>query len=190
MKIIKFLTKCNAVSLMTSITESRKLQLQNKKQNFSKRRKKKEYAISISTLSEKVLLQNTRLFIPASLISSKYKAIHRAVFTVYNWSTSRIKDMNLRWNDANLRLLIIFNIPKTTQHASPRNVLFQLQSRTCFNKQYSVAYCKSVIASLVSANNRTLQEPLAYVCTMDGRLLHNSCADILHSSYICLTLTV
>jgi len=101
-----------------------------------------------------------------------------------------IKDINWRWNGANLLLLIIFNIPKTTQYASPRYVLFQLQSRTCFNKQYSVAYCKSVIASLVSANNRTLQDPLAYVFTMDGRLPHNSCADILHSSYICLTLTL
>ena len=99
-------------------------------------------------------------------------------------------DINWRWNDANLPLLIIFNIPKTTQPASPRYVLFQPQSRTCFNKQYGVAHCKSVIASLVPANNRTLQDPLAYVFTMDRRLFHNSCADILHSSYICLTLTL
>lgn len=49
---------------------------------------------------------------------------------------------------------------------------------------------KSVIASLVSANNGTLQDPFAYVFTMDGCLLHNSCADILHSSCIRLTLTL
>jgi hypothetical protein len=90
----------------------------------------------------------------------------------------------------NRLLLIIFNIPKTTQPASPRSLLFQLQSRMCFNKQYSVAYCKSVIAYLMSANNRTLQDPFAYVFTMDGRLIHNSSADILHSSYIPLTLTL
>lgn len=101
-----------------------------------------------------------------------------------------IKDINWRWIDATLLLLIIFNIPKSTQHASPRYVLFQLQSRTRFNKQYTVAFCKSVIASLVSANKRTLQDPLAYVFTMDGRLLHNACADILHSSCICPTLTL
>jgi hypothetical protein len=98
--------------------------------------------------------------------------------------------MNLRERNINLLLLIIFKIPKSTQHAAPRNVLFQLQSRTCFNKQYRVACCKSVIASLVSANNITLQDPLAYVFTMDGRLLHNSCADILHSSYPHLSLTL
>jgi len=101
-----------------------------------------------------------------------------------------ITDINWRRNNPNRLLLVISNIPKTTQRPSPLYVLFQLQSRTCFNKQYSVAFCKSVIASLVSANNRTPQDPLAYVFTMDGRLLHNSWAEILHSSYICLTLTL
>jgi len=47
MKIIEFLTKCNSVSVMTSITKSRKLHTQNSKQHFSKRRRKKDYIPSV-----------------------------------------------------------------------------------------------------------------------------------------------
>jgi len=48
MKIIEFITKCNVVSVMTSITKSRKLHAQNRKQHLSKRKKKRVYTISIS----------------------------------------------------------------------------------------------------------------------------------------------
>jgi len=74
-KIIEFLTTCNAVAVMTSIAKLSKLHAQNRKQNFSKRKKKSRYHQYKHTVGE-VLLQNTHLFIPVSLISSKYSAIH------------------------------------------------------------------------------------------------------------------
>jgi hypothetical protein len=85
MKIIEFLTKCNWCTCDDQHYEIK--EITRTKPQTTLFEKKSMYHQYKHTVGE-VLLQNTHVFIPGSLISSKYSAIHWAVFTAYNWSTS------------------------------------------------------------------------------------------------------